>query len=104
MSITDTRSLLEELRTSYGPVFEEIGLGTLQRELDDVLPDQEVRRLKERGFGALRVPTRYGGRGASLPALTQLGIPQRVQRPETRRPRRASAPQAYIARLPSRLP
>ena len=74
MSITETRSLLEELRASYGPVFEEIGLGALQRELDDVLPDQEVRRLKERGFGALRVPTRYGGRGASIPELTQLWI------------------------------
>lgn len=74
MSITDTRSLLEELRASYQPVFEEIGLGALQRELDDVLPDQEVRRLKERGFGALRVPTRYGGRGASIPELTQLWI------------------------------
>lgn len=74
MSITETRSPLEELRASYGPVFEEIGLGTLQRELDDVLPDQEVRRLKERGFGALRVPTRYGGRGASIPELTQLWI------------------------------
>ncbi|KRC51442.1 MULTISPECIES: acyl-CoA dehydrogenase family protein [unclassified Nocardioides] len=74
MSITDTRSPLEELRATYGPVFDEIGLGALQRELDDVLPDQEVRRLKERGFGALRVPTRYGGRGASIPELTQLWI------------------------------
>ncbi|MEV5001435.1 acyl-CoA dehydrogenase family protein [Nocardioides sp. LML1-1-1.1] len=74
MSITDARTLLEELRASYGPVFEEIGLGTLQRELDDVLPDQEVRRLKERGFGALRVPTQYGGRGVTVPELTQLWI------------------------------
>jgi alkylation response protein AidB-like acyl-CoA dehydrogenase len=74
MSITDTRSPLEELRATYGPVFDEIGRGTLQRELDDVLPDQEVRRLKERGFGAVRVPTRYGGRGASIPELTQLWI------------------------------
>lgn len=74
MTIADTRSRLEELRASYQPVFEEIGLGALQRELDDVLPDQEVRRLKERGFGALRVPTRYGGRGASIPELTQLWI------------------------------
>lgn len=74
MSITESRSLLEELRATYQPVFDEIGLGALQRELDDVLPDQEVRRLKERGFGALRVPTRYGGRGASIPELTQLWI------------------------------
>lgn len=66
--------LLDELRTSYGPIFAEIGEGALQRELDDVLPDQEVRRLKETGFGALRVPTEYGGRGASIPELTQLWI------------------------------
>ncbi|MCX6400848.1 MAG: acyl-CoA dehydrogenase family protein [Propionibacteriales bacterium] len=66
--------LLDELRTSYGPIFAEIGDGALQRELDDVLPDLEVRRLKETGFGALRVPVEYGGRGASIPDLTQLWI------------------------------
>lgn len=74
MSATDTRTRLEELRATYGPVFAEIGEGALQRELDDVLPDQEVGRLKELGFGALRVPTQYGGRGASIPELTQLWI------------------------------
>lgn len=74
MSVTDARPQLEELRATYGPLFAEIGEGTLQRELDDVLPDQEVRRLKERGFGALRVPVEYGGRGASTPELTQLWI------------------------------
>jgi len=30
MSITETRPLIEELRATYGPVFDEIGLGTLQ--------------------------------------------------------------------------
>ncbi|GAA1527501.1 acyl-CoA dehydrogenase family protein [Nocardioides humi] len=74
MSITDTRPLLEELRAAYGPLLAEIGAGALQRELDDVLPDQEVRRLKEAGFGALRVPTQYGGREVSIPGLTQLWI------------------------------
>jgi alkylation response protein AidB-like acyl-CoA dehydrogenase len=74
MSVTDARPQLEELRATYGPLFAEIGEGALQRELDDVLPDQEVRRLKERGFGALRVPVQHGGRGASIPELTQLWI------------------------------
>ncbi|XBB65320.1 acyl-CoA dehydrogenase family protein [Nocardioides sp. WV_118_6] len=59
---------------TFSELFAEIGAGALQRELDDVLPDQEVRRLKEAGFGALRVPTQYGGRGASIPELTQLWI------------------------------
>ncbi|WP_182379674.1 acyl-CoA dehydrogenase family protein [Nocardioides sp. WS12] len=66
--------LLDELRASYRPLFEEIGEGALQRDLDDVLPDQEVGRLKAAGFGALRVPIEYGGRGASIPELTQLWI------------------------------
>jgi len=59
---------------TFHELFAEIGAGALQRELDDVLPDQEVRRLKEAGFGALRVPAQYGGRGASIPGLTQLWI------------------------------
>ncbi|WP_051486245.1 acyl-CoA dehydrogenase family protein [Nocardioides sp. J54] len=74
MSTSDDRARLEELRAAYQPLLAEIGAGSLQRELDDVLPDQEVRRLKESGFGALRVPTGYGGRGVSIPALTQLWI------------------------------
>ena len=63
-----------DLRSIFGPVFAEIGEGALQRELDDVLPDQEVGRLKELGFGAVRVPTPYGGRGISVRELTQLWI------------------------------
>ncbi|KRB78027.1 monooxygenase [Nocardioides sp. Root190] len=74
MSVTDARPQLEEIQATYAPLFAEIGEGALQRELDDVLPDQEVRRLKERGFGALRVPVEYGGRGVSTPELTQLWI------------------------------
>ncbi|GAA4813310.1 acyl-CoA dehydrogenase family protein [Nocardioides caeni] len=66
--------LLDDLRSTYAPLFAEIAEGALQRELDDVLPDQEVRRLKEAGFGALRVPAEYGGRGATIPELTQIWI------------------------------
>lgn len=70
----DTRARLDELRTVFGPAFAEIGQGALQRELDDVLPDQEVRRLKDLGFGAVRVPTGHGGRGIAIRELTQLWI------------------------------
>lgn len=65
---------LDRLRAEYAPLFAEIGAGALDRELDDVLPDQEVRRLVEAGFGALRVPEEFGGRGATIPELTQLWI------------------------------
>lgn len=66
--------LLQELRASYAPLLAEVAAGALQRERDGVLPVEPVRRLKEAGFGALRVPTRYGGRGASIPELTQLWV------------------------------
>lgn len=67
-------ALLDELRTAYAPLFERIAAGALRRELDGELPFEPVRWLKEAGFGALRVPVELGGRGASLPELTQLWI------------------------------
>jgi alkylation response protein AidB-like acyl-CoA dehydrogenase len=66
--------LLDTLRSEYAPLLEEIAAGAVQRELDGELPAKQVRRLKEAGFGALRVPTAHGGRGASWPELTQLWI------------------------------
>lgn len=65
---------LDRLRRSYAPVFDQIAAGALRRELDQELPYEEIRRLKEVGFGAVRVPVEYGGQGASLPELTQLWI------------------------------
>ncbi len=66
--------LLEDLRATYAPLLADIAAGALQRELDDELPTEQVEALKRAGFGAVRVPVEHGGRGASLPELTQLWI------------------------------
>ncbi|MBB6627092.1 acyl-CoA dehydrogenase family protein [Nocardioides sp. KIGAM211] len=71
---TRPRTLLADLRATYAPLLEEIAAGTVQRELDGELPTEQVRRLKEAGFGAVRVPVEHGGRGADLVELTQLWI------------------------------
>jgi alkylation response protein AidB-like acyl-CoA dehydrogenase len=66
--------LLDRLREEWGPLFAQIAAGTLQRELDGTLPFEPVRRLKEAGLGALRVPRAYGGYGASWREVTALWI------------------------------
>jgi alkylation response protein AidB-like acyl-CoA dehydrogenase len=66
--------LLDRLHEEWGPLFREIAAGTVQRELDGALPFEPVRRLKEAGFGAARVPRAYGGLGATWPELTALWI------------------------------
>jgi len=66
--------LLRQVRAEWAPLLAEIGAGALQRELDGELPVDAVRRLKEAGFGAVRVPVEHGGRGATLVELTQLWI------------------------------
>ena len=48
---------LDQVRAELAPLLDRIATGTLQRELDGALPFEAVRRLKEAGFGALRVPT-----------------------------------------------
>ena len=66
--------LLDRLHADWGRLFREIAAGTVQRELDGALPFEAVRRLKNFGFGALRVPRAYGGLGATWPELTALWI------------------------------
>ena len=66
--------LLDRLHEDWDRLFQEIGAGTVQRELDGALPFEAVRRLKNWGFGALRVPRAYGGLGATWPELTALWI------------------------------
>jgi alkylation response protein AidB-like acyl-CoA dehydrogenase len=66
--------LIDRLHDEWSPLFAEIASGTVQRELDGVLPFGPVRRLKEAGFGALRVPRAYGGLGATWPEVTALWI------------------------------
>ncbi|GAA3522023.1 acyl-CoA dehydrogenase family protein [Nocardioides daeguensis] len=62
------------LRDRFAPVLESIAQGALQRELDRELPHEQVRALKEAGFGAVRVPVEAGGSGASVVDLTALWI------------------------------
>ncbi|MEW2624069.1 acyl-CoA dehydrogenase family protein [Streptomyces sp. NPDC048106] len=67
--ITDT-----ELRERFGPVFEKIARGALDREADRGLPYDEVKALRGAGFGRVRVPVEFGGLGATLPQFFRLLI------------------------------
>ncbi|HEX8604822.1 MAG TPA: acyl-CoA dehydrogenase family protein, partial [Pseudoduganella sp.] len=62
----------DELHARFQPVFERIALGAVEREQERRLPFEEVRWLREAGFGALRIPRRYGGLGATLPQFFAL--------------------------------
>lgn len=62
------------LAARFRPIFERIAEGTVLRERERSLPYEQIRWLKEAGFGAVRVPLEYGGGGASLPQLFQLLI------------------------------
>lgn len=62
----------EALRERFRPVFERIALGAVEREQQRRLPFDEVRLLREAGFGALRIPRSYGGLGATLPQFFTL--------------------------------
>lgn len=60
------------LNARFRPIFARIAAGTIERELTRTLPLEPLRWLKEGGFGALRIPQRDGGFGATLPQLFQL--------------------------------
>lgn len=53
-------------------VFSEIRSGAIARELDRELAHDPVARLRELGFGALRVPVEFGGAGLTLPEFFEL--------------------------------
>jgi alkylation response protein AidB-like acyl-CoA dehydrogenase len=56
-----------ELQARFRPIFAQIAEGAVQREQERRLPFDEVQALRRAGFGALRIPRRYGGLGATLP-------------------------------------
>lgn len=64
----------DALAARFRPIFAEIAEGAVRRELDRALPEREIRRLKEAGFGALRLTRAEGGGGASLPDFVNLLI------------------------------
>ncbi|SPL69232.1 acyl-CoA dehydrogenase family protein [Acinetobacter stercoris] len=63
---------IDLLKAKYFPVFEQIAQGALSREQNRELPFDEINKLKDSGFTAVRVPVKYGGEGASLPQLFEL--------------------------------
>lgn len=60
------------LAAKYRPVFARIAVDSVQRELERILPAEQIEWLKASGFTAVRVPVSHGGDGASLPQLFRL--------------------------------
>jgi alkylation response protein AidB-like acyl-CoA dehydrogenase len=61
-----TPPTLRELRARFAPIFATIADNALRHEAERSHPFDEVRALKEAGFGALRLGTADGGSGATL--------------------------------------
>lgn len=64
----------EVLAASFRPIFAEIARRAAVRDLERDLPHDAIQRLKEAGFGAIRLPKENGGRGVSLPQFFNLLI------------------------------
>jgi len=62
----------EYLAQRFRPVFDEIREGAVVRDQNRLLPHEAVVLLRRSGFGALRVPTEFGGFGTSLTTLFAL--------------------------------
>lgn len=60
------------LAARFRPIFARIAEGAARREVERILPFEQIGWLKEAGFGALRVPVAEGGHGASLEDLFEL--------------------------------
>ncbi|WP_268800976.1 acyl-CoA dehydrogenase family protein [Pseudomonas huanghezhanensis] len=64
----------ETLANRFRPLFQQIAAGTVEREQARSLPYEQIKWLKQAGFGAVRVPVEYGGAGASVEQLFELLI------------------------------
>ncbi|MGO1544435.1 MAG: acyl-CoA dehydrogenase family protein [Gulosibacter sp.] len=62
----------EVLAEKFRPLFQQIAETAVERERVRRLPQAEIELLKRAGFGAVRVPKKYGGDGASVPQLIEL--------------------------------
>jgi alkylation response protein AidB-like acyl-CoA dehydrogenase len=70
----DPSQRYDELASRFRPLLRNIRAGAVERELARKLPLEEIKQLKQLGFGALRVPAANGGAGATLPELFNLLI------------------------------
>lgn len=64
----------EEIAGPFRPIFREIGQAAIERDQQRRLPFEEVRWLRDAGFGALRIPSTHGGFELTLPELFGLLI------------------------------
>jgi alkylation response protein AidB-like acyl-CoA dehydrogenase len=71
---TDARPTDAQLSERFAPLFARIAEGAVARESARRLPYEEIEWLRAAGFGAVRVPVRLGGSGASLTQLVGLLI------------------------------
>jgi len=62
------------LAENFRPVIEQIRENAISRDLARKLPYDEIEKLKDAGFTALRVPVEYGGLSVTLPELFNLLI------------------------------
>ncbi|MFT4307732.1 MAG: acyl-CoA dehydrogenase family protein [Microbacterium sp.] len=62
----------DRVAARFRPLFARIAETALERERERRLPTEEIVALKRAGFGAVRVPEKYGGDGVSLPQLIEL--------------------------------
>lgn len=58
-----------ELDATFGPIFDRIAAGAVERETDRRLPFEEAGWLRAAKFGALRVPVEFGGYGVTVRQL-----------------------------------
>lgn len=63
-----------DLDAIFGPIFDRIAAGAVERETDRRLPFEEVSWLRTAKFGALRVPVEFGGYGVTVRQLFRLLI------------------------------
>ncbi|MBO0853370.1 MAG: acyl-CoA dehydrogenase family protein [Nocardia sp.] len=73
-SRTSQRISDRDLDDIFQPIFDRIAAGAVAREADRRLAYDEVKELREAGFGALRVPAEFGGFGVSVRQLFRLLI------------------------------
>lgn len=64
----------DEIAERFRPIFDRIRELAIERDQQRRLPFEEVRWLRDAGFGFLRVPEDYGGFGITLPELFALLI------------------------------
>ncbi|RRQ26567.1 acyl-CoA dehydrogenase [Rhodococcus sp. Eu-32] len=72
--IADAPPTDDELLDRFRPIFERIAEGALEREKVRRVPIEEATWLRDRGFGAIRVPREFGGLGATQRQLFALLI------------------------------